>query len=359
MKNNKVCSLLVGLLTTAALLLPQPLWANQAEEGKGKGLDVTGMIFEHIQDSYYWHLTDWNETPIAFPLPVIVYSQNSGLHVFMSSKFHHGHEAYEGLYLAKEGSDHAGKIVEINSAGEEVRPTLDMSITKNVAGLLLTSTIFVWVVIGCARWYKRKDVETEVPKGSVGMVEMLVDYVYSEIIKPNISEHRERYTPYLLTVFFFIFFNNLCGLIPGSANITGNIAVTVTLALFTFVITNVFGTKGYWEEVFWNKQLPMWLRPIMAVIEFIGLFTKPFSLTIRLFANITAGHCAILGVLSVIFITAISMPGSGNAIMSGISLLLTLFLNCLELLVAFIQAFVFTMLSAIYIGMSQVHEHEE
>ena len=354
----KVRTLIVGLLVAAGLLLPHAVYAQEAEAAEGEELDVTAMIFEHIGDSYYWHITDIGETSIAFPLPVIVYSQQSGLHCFMSSEFHHGHQAYEGLYIASEDSDYAGKIVEKNSAGEEVRP-LDLSITKNVAGLLITSALLIWIVLGCARWYKNKDAQSPAPTGFVGTVEMLVAYVYNDIIKPNIPEHTARYAPYLLTAFFFIFFNNLCGLIPGSANLTGNIAVTVTLALFTFVTTNIFGTGAYWKEIFWNVELPAWLRPIMAVIEFIGLFTKPFSLTIRLFANILAGHCALIGVLSVIFITAISLPGTGNYIMSAVSMFLGIFLDCLELLVAFIQAFVFTMLSSIYIGLSQVKHHEE
>lgn len=353
-KFNKVRILLASLLVSIGLLLPAPALANETE---GESLDVTAMIFEHVGDSYYWHITDWGETSIALPLPVLVYSQESGFHCFMSNKFEHGHAEHEGLRIAPEESEYAGKIVEKNMNGEWVRPTLDFSITKNVAGLLITSALLIWMILGCASWYKNKDEKSPAPKGFVGTMEMLISYVYNDVIKPNIPEHTSRYAPYLLTAFFFIFFNNLCGLIPGSANLTGNIAITVTLALFTFVTTNIFGTDAYWKEIFWNEELPAWLRPIMAVIEFIGLFTKPFSLTIRLFANILAGHCALLGVLSVIFLTAVSMPGVGNGIMSVVSVLLGIFLDCLELLVAFIQAFVFTMLSSIYIGLSQVHHH--
>lgn len=350
-KTNKVWSLIVGLLIAVGFCLPQ-----QAHAEEEKPLDVTEMIFEHVGDSYSWHLTDIDEhTSISFPLPVIVYSSETGFHCFMSSRFHHGHESYDGLMIAHEG-DNAGKIVEV-ATGE--RPTLDLSITKNVAGLLLTSLVLIWIILSCARWYKNKNEQSPAPKGFVGTIEMLVSMVYNDIIKTNIPHNAARYAPYLLTAFFFIFFNNLVGLIPGSANLTGNIAITVTLALFTFVLTNVFGTGPYWEEIFWNKELPAWLRPVMAIIEFIGLFTKPFSLTIRLFANILAGHCALLGVLSVIFLTAVSMPGTGNYIMSVVSVILGIFLDCLELLVAFIQAFVFTMLSSIYIGLSQVHHHKD
>ena len=305
-------------------------------------LDVTAMIFDHVGDSYWWHLTDVGQTSVAMPLPVLVYSEHTGWHAFSSARFHHGHEAYEGLAIAPEESPNAGKIIEV-ATGE--RPAFDCSVTKNVAGLLLASVLLCLMVLGAARWYKRKDVTAAAPKGFIGSMEMMVNFVYEDIIKANIPEHTARYTPYLLTVFFFIFLTNLLGLIPGSANLTGNIAVTVTLALFTFVITNV--------------ELPAWLRPLMAVIEFISLFTKPFSLTIRLFANILAGHCALIGVLSVIFITATTMPGAGNGMMSVVSVLLAVFLDCLELLVAFIQAFVFTMLSSIYIGLSQAHHHHD
>lgn len=358
--NNKVWTLLVSLLLAVGMLLPHSLKAqDHHDEGQGEEpLDVTAMIFEHVGDSYYWHITDIDEeTSIAMPLPVMVYSQTSGFHCFMSSRFHHGHESYEGFKIAGEESEYAGKIVEI-VGDKEVRP-FDLSITKNVAGLLLASIVLCCLVIGCARWYKNKDGKAEAPKGFVGAVEMLVGFVYNDIIKPNIPKNTNRYAPYLLTAFFFIFFANLTGLIPGSANLTGNIAVTLCLALFTFFIVNIFGTKAYWQEIFWNTELPAWLRPIMAVIEFIGIFTKPFSLTIRLFANILAGHAALLGVLSVIFLTAVSMPGVGNGIMSVVSVLLGIFLDCLEVLVAFIQAFVFTMLSSIYIGLSQAEHHHE
>lgn len=356
---NKVWTLVVGLLLSVGLLLPSPALAQHHEvpAGEEKGLDVTAMIFEHVGDSYYWHITDIGETSIALPLPVILYSQKSGWNMFMSSRFHHGHEAYNGFMIAPEGAAYAGKIVE--KVGDEYIRPFDLSITKNVAGLLLASIVLCCLIIGCARWYQNKDSKSEAPKGFVGAMEMMVGFVYNDVIKPNIPKNTDRYAPYLLTAFFFIFFANLTGLIPGSANLTGNIAVTLCLALCTFVIVNVYGTKAYWQEIFWNVELPAWLRPIMAVIEFIGIFTKPFSLTIRLFANILAGHAALLGVLSVIFLTAVSMPGVGNGVMSVVSILLGIFLDCLELLVAFIQAFVFTMLSSIYIGLSQVEHHHE
>lgn len=323
---------------------------------KDSSLDITAMIFEHVGDSYSWHITDVGETSISIPLPVILYSKETGWHAFSSSRFQHGHAAYDGFAIAPENNAHAGKVIEV-ATGE--RPFLDFSVTKNVANLLIISTLLCLMILGTARWYRKRDVSAPAPKGFIGTMEMMVNFVYEDIIKANIPSRTERYTPYLLTAFFFIFLTNLCGLVPGSANLTGNIAITVTLALFTFCITNIYGTKAYWQEVFWNRELPAWLRPLMAVIEFISLFTKPFSLTIRLFANILAGHCALLGVLGVIFLTAVSMPGRGNALMSIVSVALAIFLDFLEVLVAFIQAFVFTMLSSIYIGLSQAHHHEE
>ena len=278
-RNNKVWTLLVSLLLAVGLLLPRPAVAQEHSEGEAKPLDVTAMIFEHVGDSYYWHITDWGETSIALPLPVMVYSKTSGFHCFMSSKFHHGHAEYEGLKIAGEESEYAGKIVE-TVGGAEVRP-FDFSITKNVAGLIIASILLCWIILGCARWYKNRDASSPAPKGFVGAVEMLVSFVYNDVIKPNIPKHTDRYAPYLLTAFFFIFFCNLAGLIPGSANLTGNIAVTLCLALFTFFIVNIFGTKAYWQEIFWNAELPGWLRHHPSLRQHSGRPRRPARCTER------------------------------------------------------------------------------
>ena len=268
---------------------------------------------------------------------------------------------YEGLYIA-EGGTYDGKIVERNSSGEEVRPW-DMSITKNVVGLIINSTILVWIVLGCARWYKKHPVENGAPRGGVGMVESMVLMIYNDVIKEGIGPGYERYAPYLLTAFFFILVNNLMGLIPifpGGANVTGNIAITLVLALLTFFFTNAFATKEYWKDIFW-PDVPVWLKapiPMMPVIEFFGLFTKPFALMIRLFANIMAGHAAILSLLSIIFIT-VKIGPLLNGTMTFVSVAFGIFMTALELLVAFIQAYVFTMLSAVFIGLSRVKEEKK
>ncbi len=322
-------------------------------------VDVGGMLFGHIGDSYGWHITDWNGKHVTIPLPCIVRS-STGWHVFMSSKIEHGHE-YEGLFIAEEGR-YEGKIVEMGSDGELVRP-FDISITKNVASLMFTAILLISIVLGAARWYRRHDASEKVPGGFVGLVEMMVMMVNDDLIKPSIGEQEYRkYAPYLLTAFFFIFISNLLGIVPffpGGANVTGNIAVTMVLALCTFFAVNVFANRHYWKEILW-PDVPLLLKfpiPLMQLIEVFGMFTKPFSLMVRLFANILAGHAMILGLVSVIFVTAKLGPVI-NGSMTFITMLFGVFMDALELLVAFIQAYVFTMLSAVFIGLSRQVEHE-
>lgn len=321
-------------------------FASAETSNEGGEVDVNELVFGHINDAYSWHILSIGDTHITIPLPVIVKS-STGWHVFSSEKLEDGE--YEGLYIA-EGGTYDGKIVERNSSGEEVRPW-DMSITKNVVGLIINSTILVWIVLGCARWYKKHPVENGAPRGGVGMVESMVLMIYNDVIKEGIGPGYERYAPYLLTAFFFILVNNLMGLIPifpGGANVTGNIAITLVLALLTFFFTNAFATKEYWKDIFW-PDVPVWLKapiPMMPVIEFFGLFTKPFALMIRLFANIMAGHAAILSLLSIIFIT-VKIGPLLNGTMTFVSVAFGIFMTALELLVAFIQAYVFTMLSAV------------
>ncbi len=325
---------------------------------ESEGVDVQGIILNHVGDSYEWHITDWNGKTIAIPLPVIVYSSQSGWHAFCSSRLE-DNEHYEGFYIATEGS-YAGKVVELNEQGEEVRP-FDVSITKTVLAILINSTLLVVLILGVSSWYRKRDPRTASPKGFVGFMEMFIMMVHDDIIKSCVGEDYKRYAPYLLTAFFFIFINNLMGLIPifpGGGNVTGNIAVTLVLAVMTFLAVNIWGTKEYWKEILW-PDVPMWLKcplPIMPLIELFGIFTKPFALTVRLFANILAGHSIILALTCIIFITA-SLGPAVNGAMSVISVIFSIFMNCLELLVAFIQAYVFTMLSAVFIGLSRV-KHE-
>ena len=343
--------LLVALTAFAA-----PLYAAQAQEGE---VDVAEMLFGHIGDSYGWHITDWNGSHVTIPLPCIVHS-STGWHVFMSSKVEHGHE-YEGLFLAEEGR-YEGKIVEQMADGTIARP-FDISITKNVASLMITALLLIALVLGTAKWYRKHDAAEEgAPKGFAGLMEMMIMMVNDDLIKPSIGEHcYKKYAPYLLTVFFFIFLSNLLGIVPffpGGANVTGNIAVTMVLALCTFFAINIFGNRHYWKEILW-PDVPVFLKfpiPIMQTIELFGMISKPFSLMVRLFANIMAGHAMILGLVAVIFVT-VKLGPVINGSMTVIAMLFGVFMDCLELLVAFIQAYVFTMLSAVFIGLSRQEEH--
>jgi F-type H+-transporting ATPase subunit a len=353
---NTVWLLLLFLLTGTRIYAEETV--NHPEE-KAK-LNVTELIMDHVGDSYDWHVTTFGHTHLSIPLPVIVKGQ-SGWHLFSSARFEHGHAEYQGFYLSKEGK-FKGKVVEKNARGEEIRP-LDLSITKNACSLLMSSACLILLIMSCAAWYKKRlgKPEEASPHGFIAMIEMLVMSIVDDVVKPCIGKKYKRYVPYLLTVFFFIFFDNLLGIIPifpGGANVTGNIAITSVLALSTFIIVNIFGTKEYWKEIFW-PDVPMWLKipiPIMPIVELAGLFTKPFALMIRLFANILAGHAVVLGLTCIIFLT-VNLGAAMNTGMSVLSVVMTIFIDFVELLVAFIQAYVFTMLSAVFIGLSQVEAH--
>ena len=363
-RNKAWMSFLSLMLAVSMLFSPTAAMAQEgeshAEQEESSKIDMTSLILDHISDSYEWHFCGEGENAVAIPLPVFVYSKVRGEWFFFSFKHieeaEHHHTTYEGFKLAEEGEANEGKIVELNPATGEWERPLDLSLTKNAVGLFLNSIILICIVMYCANWYKKKKPEDTAPKGFVGLIEMMVSMVYNDIIKANIPQHVQRYSGYLLCAFFFIFLTNLIGLIPGSANLTGNIAITCVLACCTFLFTNIGGNKEYWKEIFWADGMPTWLKPIMAVIEFFGLFTKPVALMIRLFANIMAGHAALLALVGVIFITA-QIGAVINGIMTPLAVFFAIFLDCLELLVAFIQAYVFTMLSAVFIGLSVPKHH--
>ena len=338
-----------------SLLLPLALPAQEAQSADDVTFDMDEYLYGHVRDSYEWHITTVKGKPVSIPLPVIVISKNgSGFHCFSSKHLEEGE--YKGFHIAPAGSKYENKIVERGADGSEIRPW-DFSITKNVAGLLINSALLLFIVLGTASWYRKHDAAEEAPTGAVGLMEMLVTMVEDDIIKDCVGEDYRKYSPYLLTAFFFIFLNNLMGIVPffpGGANVTGNIAITLVLALFTFFTVNIFGNKHYWKEILW-PEVPTWLKvpvPLMPAIEIIGMFTKPFSLMVRLFANILAGHFMILGVVAVVFLTA-KMGVAVNSGLSAVAVLLGVFMDCLEILVAFIQAYVFTMLSAVFIGLSR------
>jgi F-type H+-transporting ATPase subunit a len=343
------------LLTT--LLMPVGVYA---EKSPGNSINPKEIIFEHTRDSYQWHITTVNGRHISIPLPVIVYSSASGWNVFLSSRLEHGHR-YGGFYISGEGK-YAGKVVEAGANGAAVRPALDISLTKTALAIILNSAVMLAIFLPVARRYKRKPGH-EAPGGFAGAVEMFVMSIEDDVVRGCVGKDYARYSSYLLTAFFFIFINNIMGLIPffpGGANVTGNISVTLVLAVCTMIAVNLFGNREYWKEIFW-PDVPLWMKvplPLMPVIELFGLLSKPFALTIRLFANITAGHAVILALTCLVFIAA-KTGAAMTAGMTALSVLLSVFMCILEILVAYIQAYVFTMLSAVFIGLSRPeHRHD-
>lgn len=347
-----VCGLFLMALPLSAA--PESNPDSQAEE-----LNVKEMILEHLADTYEWKITGWDNGHITVPLPVILHSKTSGWHLFLSSKLHNDENSFNGFYVTHEGK-YKGKIVERDASGAEIRP-FDLSLTKNAASLIFSSILLIILVMSVARSMRRNPMEGK--KGFIGLMEMFIMSIHDDVIKPAVGKDHARYAPFLLTVFFFIFLNNLLGLVPvfpGGANVTGNIAVTMVLAISTLLVVNLTGTKEYYKEIFW-PDVPKWLKvpvPLMPVIELVGVFTKPFALMIRLFANITGGHSTVMGLTAIVFVTA-SMGATINASMTALSVIFTVFIMLVELLVAFIQAYVFTMLSAVFIGMARVESHQK
>lgn len=319
---------------------------HAVSEGK---FDPTATILAHISDSHGWHL--WGHT--SLPLPVILYT-DKGIELFSSARLmdeHHVAAPYQGKYYTYFNDnekikvlDEAGNIDEAATA-----KVYDFSITKNVAGMFVAIALILLVFLSVAGAYKKT--VGKAPRGLQSFVEPFIIFVRDDIARPNIGYKYERFMPLLLTVFFFIWFNNLLGLIPifpGSANVTGNIAVTLVLSAIVLIVVNINGNKYYWAHIF-KPDVPFWLLPIMWAVEIIGVFSKPFALMVRLFANITAGHIIILSLISLIFIFK-------TVAIAPVSVAFVLFMMVLELLVAFLQAFIFTMLAALFIG-TAVEEH--
>lgn len=322
--------------------------------------DAGKMIIEHITDAHEWHIMEIGETPVTVPLPVILFDDGKPV-VFSSSHFHHGKESYNGYRLEHEGAN-KGKIVKVAADGSISVP-LDLSITKNVLSLFIGVLLLCIIFISLGRKYSKNP--NVAPKGLQSLLEPIVLFVRDDIAKASLGAKYERYLPYLLTVFFFIFFVNLLGLIPffpGGANVTGNVAVTLVLAVFTFLITTFSAKKSYWLHIINTPGVPWWLKfplPLMPIVEIIGVITKPFVLMVRLFANMLAGHIIILGFVSLIFIFAFYGTGVGYGV-SVLSMVFAVFMGLLEMLVAFLQAYVFTLLSSLYFAMAtEEHEHKE
>ena len=328
-----LCTLPVGLFAAQQ----EPAEADHAEE---KPFNASEVILHHVVDDHIWHLWDGHYGTIY--LPVIVYSSERGLDIFSSHNFygeHHNVVDYNGYKL-----EH--NHIVLADSGKAV---FDISITKNVAMLLINAVLLVLVFLAVAKGYRAN--KGMAPKGIQSFFEPIIVFVRDEVVKPNIGHNYEKFLPYLLTLFFFILFGNFLGLLPGAGNLTGNIAVTFALALLTFIITNVSANKAYWAHIFWTPGIPLWMRWIILPVEIIGVFTKPISLTVRLFVAITAGHIVLLSLIALAFIFGSIWVGVGSSI-------IVLFISLIELLVAGIQAYVFTLFTALYIGMATAdHEH--
>jgi len=339
-------------------------FASETKEGgDDEKFDPKEMILHHVKDAYGMHLFDWKGHGVSIPLPLILWT-DKGLTTFSSSEFHHDYNGevivekngqrfvnvHEKVYVLDEGATAVTYDAEHHPTNAH-RPKFDMSITRNVFMMWVSVALLLFIFFMAARRYKKS--ENYVPSGIASFVEPLIVFVRDEIGKPMIGEHKyKRFMPYLLTVFFFIWINNIFGLIPffNGANLSGNIAFTCTLAVITFIITTVSGNKNYWKHIFWMPGVPVPMKIFLMPIEIIGMFVKPISLMIRLFANITAGHVIILALMSLIFVFK-------SYAIAPVSVAFSLFITVIEVIVTAIQAYIFTILSALYFGMATEEEH--
>ncbi len=361
-----------------------PVFAEGGEDGdepkKEKTFNAQEVIFGHILDGHEFHFfdiikKDGTKKPVGIPLPVILYSSQRGLELFMSSKFHHGEEPHnnyrlidqhyldeltaKGHDVKKEGLN-IGQIVPVMAGNDKAIDKsvklFDLSLTRNVVQMILALSLLVWILLSMANKYKRGEGVKTAPKGMQNLMERIITFVRDEVAKPNLGHKYEKYLPYLLTVFFFILINNIFGLIPGTANVTGNIAFTVVLGLISFVVILASSKKHYWGHIFNPPGMPLGIKFILVPVEVLSLFIKPMALIIRLFANMVAGHIIIICLISLIFIFAglNVYAGWGTSIFS---IAFTVFIYFIEILVAFIQAFIFSMLTAVFIGQAYEGEH--
>ena len=338
---------------------------------KEKKFDAAEVIFGHVLDGHEYHFMDIGEHPVTLPLPIILYSPSRGTwDIFMSSHFEHGHASYKGYTMLNKHAIHElgldqkkfseGTIIPLDANGkyDPAVTYYDLSMTRNVVQMLLALIIFTVIMFRVAGRYKKGVGVTSAPQGSQSLLEPIITFVRDEVAKPNLGHKYERYLPFLLTVFFFILVNNIFGLIPGSANVTGNIAFTVVLGLISFVVILFSSNKHYWGHIFNPPGVPLGVKFILVPVEFLSVFIKPFALIIRLFANMVAGHIIIICLISLIFIFGELNPIAGWGA-SPLSLAFTVFIYLIEVLVAFLQAFIFTMLSAVFIGQALEGDHHE
>ena len=347
-------------LVTTNVYAEENVTHQAGEEEHSEEFDAGKFVMEHVSDAFEWHILTYGHTHVSVPLPIILYSQNSGLNVFLSSKFHHGTETYKNFRIEKEG-ENEGKIVELNQQGEVIGLPLDLSMTKAVIGIFVSVIVILLIFLNVAKAAKKR--AGSAPKGLQNLVEPIILFIRDEVAIPAIGKDKsDKFLPFLLTLFFFILINNFMGLIPifpFGANVTGNIAVTMVLALFTFVITTINGNKHYWKEIY-NPDVPWWLKyplPLMPIVELTGVFTKPIVLMVRLFANMMAGHMIVTVFVSLIFIFANLKGPLAGGLVSPLSVAFSIFILLLDVLVSFIQAYVFTLLSALYFGMATSEHH--
>lgn len=320
-----------------------------AEEGEKK-FDAAEVIFGHVMDAHEFHFfsykgSDGNEHHATIPLPVILYSPQKGFSTFMSSRFEHGHATVDGYKLE-------GNTIVATEPGVNV---YDISLTRNVVQMFIAVALLLWIMTSVARRYKAGQGITSAPKGLQNAIEPVITFVRDEVARPNIGHRYKRYMPLLLTIFFFILINNILGLIPGLANVTGNIAFTAVLGVVSFFVINLSGGKHYWGHIF-NPPVPFGIKFIMVPVEILGIITKPVALIIRLFANMLAGHIIIICLISLIFIFGSMSQGIGWGF-SPVSIAFTVFIYMIEVLVTFIQAFIFTNLTAVFIGQAVEEAH--
>jgi len=332
------------------LILCVPFFALANEESKEQEFNTVEFIFDHVNDSHEWHFFSIGEKHISIPLPIILYSKSSGWHFFSSSKLNHTTTDFQ-FEIAKTGPNE-GKIVEKLSDGSQLAP-LDLSITKTVLGSIIIALLMIFLLIKPSR--KAASSPLEAPKGFQNVVELIVIFIRDDIAIPFIGKKYNRYFPFLLTIFTFILLSNVIGLIfPLGINITGNIAVTLVLATFTFIITTFSGNKHYWLHIV-NPEVPWFMKipiPLIPFIEFIGIFIKPVVLMIRLFANMFAGHMIVTVLVGLIFLMSTMFNPYVGFATSIISVVFSVFMGLVDLLVSFIQAYIFTLLSAMYFGMA-------
>lgn len=347
---------------------------GEGKETKKKSFDANEVIFGHVMDAHEFHFfsykgSDGKEHAATISLPVILYSSQKGFSFFMSSKFQHGEETYNGYsMLTQEKLEslkldpkkyHAGQIVAVNENGELANSVAvyDLSLTRNVVQMIIALALLVWIMITIAKKYRNGEGVTSAPKGSQSLLEPVIIFIKDEVAKPNLGHKYQKYLPYLLTLFFFILINNLVGLIPGTANVTGNIAFTMVLAVISFIVILFSSNKHYWGHIF-NPPVPGGIKPILVFAELLGVFTKPVALMIRLFANMIAGHIIIICLVSLIFIFGALNKAIGWGF-SPVSVGFVIFIYFIEILIAFLQAYIFANLTAVFVGQAFEGSHDD